>query len=77
MGEAAVRGDRNARSQITQAGTQSMLSSYAQVLGGLNLQKAAAEAAARAEQVNRQFALQQEIDRINFDAASQEAAANR
>jgi hypothetical protein len=47
------------------------------VLGGLNLQKAAAEAAARAEQVNRQFALQQEIDRINFDAASQEAAANR
>jgi len=77
MGEAAVRGDRNARSQITQAGTQSLAASYAQVLGGLNLQKAAAEAAARAEQVNRQFALQQEIDRINFDAASQEAAANR
>jgi hypothetical protein len=77
MGEQAVRGDRVARSQITQAGNQSMLSSYAQVLGGLNLQKAAAEAAARAEQVNREFALRQEVDRINFDAASQEAAANR
>ena len=77
MGELAVRNDRAARSQITQAGNQSMLSSYAQVLGGLNLQKAAAEAAARAEQVNREFALRQEIDRINFDAASQEAAANR
>jgi hypothetical protein len=77
MGEQAVRGDRAARDQITQAGNQSMLSSYAQVLGGLNLQKAAAEAAARAEQVNREFALRQEVDRINFDAASQEAAANR
>lgn len=77
MGEAAVRGDRVARGQITQAGNQSMISSYAQVLGGLNLQKAAAEAAARAEQVNREFALRQEVDRINFDAASQEAMANR
>jgi hypothetical protein len=77
MGESAVRGDRNARAQITQSGNQSLAASYAQVLGGLNLQKAAAEAAARAEQVNRQFVLQQEIDRINFDAASQEAAANR
>ena len=40
-------------------------------------QKAAAEAAARSDLFNRQTALQQEIDRINFETSIQEAMANR
>jgi hypothetical protein len=76
-GEATVRDMNFGRGQVTQAGRQTLASSYAQVLGSLNLQKAAAEAAARAEQVNQQAAIRREIERINFEAASQEAAANR
>lgn len=77
LGADMARDQGAAVAGITQAGRGALSSTYAQVLGSLQAQQAAAEAAARFEQFNREMALRQEIDRINYDASVQEAVANR
>ena len=77
LGADAFRDQQQAVAGVTQAGRGALASTYAQVLGGLQAQQAAAEAAARFEQFNREMALRQQIDQINYDASVQEAMANR
>jgi hypothetical protein len=77
LGADAYRDQRESVRGITQAGREALASTYAQVLGGLQAQQAAAEAAARFEQFNREMALRQQIDQINYYASVQEAVANR
>lgn len=77
LGADAYRDARSGTAAVTQAGRSTLAATYGQVLGSLRAQQAAAEAAARMEQFNREMALRQEIDRINYDASVQEAVANR